>query len=559
MANTIRDELNDDYLTEAQKDLPVDNENLTAYKSLLRRRIDADAANPQKTDAGGYAQVDLRPDWYKTFLGARGYDKSAPPLQSKPAATVEAGLGFMGNAATDRAKQLQGSDRGTGHAVGLSNTGALLGLGSVLVGALSKKDSNDFDTQQARAVKDASALKKNSKTGLSTNELLGAANLEKTSLRNDQLWRRDAEKAAGAIADADLNSKNSRRAQVGAASSGMVAPETANELSAGQLKDNRTGFMQSQQQEHHDKRFDYERGQLENEKLGEEERSDLRRIDQEHREQYQHRLQSQVPGYRWQNDTPPQPAVVAQARDLATSREEMMNSAERLAKIQSKLEEMRGMAAAVGQNVDAFIGPQYSKDLLAEAKLVQSKMTTAARKLDQMGVPQQFELDLQNSLNPVAGSIGAYFRGTAPWTAIHDYYQRTGRNQLNKMGLFEENDEARPNNDPLAQPVEGQVRRYTRSGAAQAPVGAPASSLREPANAPAAGDTLPVARGAQPKVSAQPAPQQAADTFDAPGANDVMNGQWVITTGGGPSKPRQLTKKQYKMAIQAGYKVEQVK
>jgi hypothetical protein len=558
MANKIISYANEDEIySKARADAPENDPEREQIIADLKAQMNGQPVGG--VDGGGYAQVDLRPSWYKRFLSKNDYDISGPPTTSVGADIA----GAVGSAATEGAQQnvnqlarMPGARADqVARLQAKANSRGMLTAG---LGALLNKKSHDFDTQQKRAAVDSSTLNKRVKTGASINERLGYLNFDKTTKRNEELAQQKAIEEAKRIAEADKASPESIRSQVAAVGSGTVSPELANDLSKEELQKWRPAFQQTQAQEHGDQKFDRERDRLESEKLGDEERDDVRRQEAERREALNKRRENFIPGRAWANNTPPPPAVAAEARTLTSDRDEMMKGAERLAALQARLEEMNGMAAAVGQSVDAYIGDAESKQLLAEAKLIQAKMSTAARRMDNMGVPQQFELELQNSLNPVAGSIGAYFRGRAPWDAIKKYYDETGEAQLRVRGSFPSDDQSRPNEDPLAAPVEEGVRRYPRPPVRRANGSPPVTNVQVPVGAPAGTQSE---FGVQPGDSlggAQPVPPIPADARKAgtpspvagPQGDKPMGGMWIVNMPSGPTKPRPLTESQYKMLQQ---------
>lgn len=573
MANTYSSAYNDEYAKRAQDDLPEQDPFVQRAEAEMKARVE-DAAKQRaagtQPDQGGYTQVDLKPEWYKTFLKGNGYDKSAPPLQDHGWRAAEAVTGALGNAANERANALVGKDRLSGESVHTANMGALLGAGSALIGALSKGNSDDFDKQQARAVKDAEALKKNSKTGMSNNELMSFLNYKKTGLRNDELARQYADKAAGVIANANPNSIETRNARVGAVTSGTVAPEVADRLNAQQLKDNRTGFMQTQNQENHAQQFEHERNRLESEHMGEEERADLRRVDQEQRAKQQSLQENYIPGHRWAYDTPPAPAVADRARKFVDAQNLLVNGAQEMKRIQDALLEIgrqNGVRpeivgpAAFGQYIDKYLGEDGTKQLLARAQLLQKNMVTASREQDNLGVLQQFEKAMEDAVNPVAGTAGAFFRGSAPWDQMASLYTEYGKAKKKSLGLYEEGDDTRPTEDALMKPAEQQVRHFARPdatprqyptvrGEAQpsaapvnVPVGAPAGAAQPDASQPA-GDL-----GRAP-VPPMPADARKPSQGDFQGTDGPLNGTYTVSFNGQSSKPMRLTKAQYKALVQ---------
>lgn len=563
--------LNESYLEEAKKDLPSEDARVNGVRDRLYQMAGQATADPN--NLSGYSQVDLRPDWYKTFLTKNKVDQNGPPLVSTGGAVADAALqaGAAGAGANaERFARLPGAK--AGDIMNMQSKANAAGLLASGLGALINKKSNDFDTQQKRAVADSASLRKNQKTGLSFNDLLGLANYDKTLTRNEQIARRDVEKNAQALTEADPNSPESRSLQVALVKSGVAGPETVADTSKDDLKNTRTAIMQVQGQENKTNEFDYEQSQLEGRKLSEEERAELRRVQGERRDENVRRAQSVIPGHKWANNTPPSPVVQDRAREFVTSQHEIITAADELKNIQQRLAEIGEQAAragitspeAVGQYYDKYLGAPETKALLAKAQLLQQKMVTALRTEDHLGVLQQFEKAMEDAVNPTAGTIGAYFRGPAPWDALIEYERDYGRQKKKAYGLYEDGDpEWSAASDPHAQPAEQQVKRFARP-VAQRPHGG-GSPSRGQVEAPL-GQSAPNGYEVQPGDSLGNAPvppipadarQPAANPspVNGPQGDQAMPGMWVVEMPSGPSKPRQLTESQYKILQQKGLQV----
>jgi hypothetical protein len=169
-------------------------------------------------------------------------------------------------------------------------------------------------------------------------------------------------------------------------------------------------------------------------------------------------------------------------------------------------------------------------------------MSTAARRLDMMGVPQQFEIEIQNSLNPRAGTIGGLFAGNASWDAINDYYSVHGRERLNTLGYaYEGSPEATNAKTPeLDRPAETQVTRYAKP---------PQRSAKTGGAAPEYGQ---VGQGAAPAPGPAPAPMSGAGIKGT--AKDAI-GVFQIADG---SSPYYLTQAQYQKMVEK-YGADRVK
>ncbi len=553
----------------ARANAPQHDQDVGPIESLLKRKLRGESINGE--DAGGYSQVDLRPDWYKTFLTKNKYDQKGPPLTSTAGSVATAGLGAVAQGAqknADTFAQLPGAK--AGDIMNMQRKAGGAGLLSGALGVLLNKKSSDFDTQQGRAVKDASELHKNSKTGASANELQAYLNYDKTQVRNDQLAQRDAIRNAQVAVAADNTSPESRDQQAAGVASGIIKPDEANNLTAQQIKDHRTGFMQTQGQEHGDQKFDRERDRLEAEKLGEEERGELRRIETERRDQGERVRQNFIPQHQWANNTPPSPEVAKQARDFVASQNMLITSATELKEIQNRLAEVgrdaqrKGITspAAIGQYVDKYFGDEETQHLLARAQLLQKDMVTAMRSKDHLGVLQQFEKAMEEAVNPLAGTPSAFFRGSAPWDAIIDTETKYGRqHKKDAFGLYEEGDSELPVYDQ--RPAEESVRRFARPEVRRAagspgaqttnvPVGTPAGAQPDDGGfefEPQAQPTN-LGRAAVPPMPADARRQSTPSPVAGSEGARELNGMWTVTMPSGATKPRKLTESQYKMLQQ---------
>lgn len=554
--------LHEGYIDKAREPVIEESPEEKEVRAELMRSFREASGQPQ-VDAGGYSQVDLRPSWYKRFLSKNDYDIKGPPTTST---LTDVGTSVLGaaqqgaQASADKFAQLPGARaQDIMRMQNKANTAGVLGS---LLGAVGGKQSRDYDTQQARAVKDSSALRKNMKTGLSYNEKLGTANYLKNSQRNDELARKQAEENARKLTEADPNSPESRDTQKAAVTSGTVTPEQAAGMSQEQLERYRTALMQTENQRHGVERFDYEESVKQGNKLSEEERDQLRKVEGERRAEEARRQQAFVPGRRWANDNPPPDAVVAEARKLAAAQDDMIQSSAEMKRIQEQYEALRGKLAPLGQSVDAYLGPEENKRLLSRARLLHQKMQEAGRAIGLYGVPQQYEIELMNSVNPMAGSFSAFFRGPGPWDAQAEYYKTHGDEKLKtQFGLYGENDPDRPNDNRLARPAEESVTRFARPEVRR-PTVAPNQSSG-PAMQPSAELGQPVSGQAQnpdPQpgqhmidVTSGPVPPIPADARKPPAAPNKdrnVQGMFVITVNGQSSKPRKLTEEQMLKVIQ---------
>lgn len=572
MANKIISYANEDAIyTKARADAPEHDPDREQIREALKARLLGQ--DTTGVDGGGYAQVDLRPSWYKRFLAKNNYDISGPPTTGVGAdiagAVGEAAVAGAQNNVNQLARMPGARADQVARLQAKANSRGML---SGALGALLSKKSNDFDTQQKRAALDASTLNKRVKSGASNNELLGYLNYDKTQVRNDELAQQKAIEEARRIAEADKNSPESRRTQVAAVGSGVVSPEMANDLPKKELETWRPAFQQTQAQENKTNEFDYETSVQEGRKLSEEERTELRRVEEERRRMEQDRRQNFIPGHKWANNTPPSPDVAKQAREFTASQQRLIKSAEELKDIQNRLAVAGAEAqragvtspAAIGQYFDKYFGTEEVQNMLARAQLLQKDMVTAMRAKDHLGVLQQFEKAMEEAVNPMAGTLSAFFRGPSPWDAIIDTERRYGRDyKKQNFQLYEDDDpEWSAESDPLNKPAEDSVRRFERPtaprphtqtqrprGSVQAPLGQSAPTTDGEDYGVQPGDSL----GGTAPVPPMPAGARqpgAPAPVAGPQGDKPMAGMWVVEVNGKRSKPRPLTESQYKMLQQ---------
>lgn len=392
------------------------------------------------------------PDWYKVLAppknnGQLGADAAAAllsPLQAQARVSENTPLRTFKNKSRDASR------------------GAMAGGLSALLGNMFNKENIEFDRDTNAAAKQASMMRSVGgrgtggtsgdplsllRTADGSMRLEGGQNVaqdkinERTNARNPESEQSDRFRAAAAQAKLDTDDAQGRA------------------MTAEQLDKFKTPLAQRQAQVERGQEFDRQTDTNQANKLSYDENQQAQQIDKEKRTEEQRRAESKIPGIVWVNG-PPGPDAVKQVRALKGDREEMLRGSDRLQQIQGEVEKAHSLAGATGR-IDQYIGKDQQKKLLAEAKLIQSKMTTAARRMDNMGVPQQFELEIQDNLNPQAGSITAFFKGPAAWSAIGKYYDESGRARISDLGGgFEGETEAQPT--PQDIPTEQQIRRLPK-------------------------------------------------------------------------------------------------
>jgi hypothetical protein len=165
------------------------------------------------------------------------------------------------------------------------------------------------------------------------------------------------------------------------------------------------------------------------------------KLDDELRKEQQRRGESAVPEIEWNNNTPPPPKDVEEARQLYKDRtgfveriDRMRNIQERLVQVAHKYATDHNLPGGVEQAL-TMLGPlnQWTKimpeahDLVNEAGVLQTSIQNFIRSKDysNLGVMQKWE-DLKTKLMiPMAGSPTAFLRGDATWKAL--------RNDVDKM------------------------------------------------------------------------------------------------------------------------------
>ena len=479
--------LDEEYLQD--KGLPQASPHVTQLEDMYLNTL------TREGDPAKQAQLyDRRPDWYKQFAGS-----TAPPVNS---AVVDAG-----SAIADAASQAQAEKAAYYERAGFDPSAvmraqkkaSMLGIGGKLLDALGGKKSRDFDTQQARAAREAqmSTLgKAGGAGGLTPNEILGGLNYFKTKLRNDQLWQLNVDKAKRVFAEADKDSPESRDAQAVLVRAGLLKPEEAGQFSFTQAKEGKTALMQRESEDFHAQEFDRQSDRKEAEDLGKEERAQLAKVDEERRKEELTQRQAYIPGWKWANDTPPSVEEVVKVKQAVADRELMVSGSRELQQIQQELEDANGAAAAAGTTLLRVLGDDRSKELLSRAKRLTHEMNIAARRLGQMGVPQLFEQQMVQSVNPDAGDIGTYFKGAFDWKATEDFYTNEVKKQLNLRGAYEEGDESRPVSE--RKPAEQAIRTHAKPPVRRA--GQPASELQPVTTTPGQAAGLQSAAPAGPRA-----------------------------------------------------------
>ena len=418
------------------------------------------------------------------------------------------------------------------------------GIVSSLLGYFAGQPQAEFQTRQDAALKDAQMQKLASdRFNAGGNTALGLLNYDDRVRQHNAALAAAEAKAQLAAENDDAGSQRSARAREAARAAGLQVPDT---MSATDVTRMRTALMQSHHEDFQAGQYDIKHGNEVNDTLSKEERAQLARVQQEQREARERDSQFAIPGLVPISGRAPDPKSVNDAKILKGDTEEMAKGARELKEIQKQVQDANLMAGALGgYKYTKFATPQAQQALIQKAALIQAKMSTAARRLDMMGVPQQFEIDIQNSLNPRAGTLDGLFTGNASWDAIDSYYAAHGRERLLNLGYaYEGSPEAANAKTPeLDRPAEGQVTRYAKPAQRSAKTGAVV---------PAYGQ---VGQGATGNASAPgPAPAPMSGAGIKGTAKDAI-GVFQIADG---SSPYYLTQAQYNMMVQK-YGADRVK
>jgi hypothetical protein len=198
---------------------------------------------------------------------------------------------------------------------------------------------------------------------------------------------------------------------------------------------------------------------------------------------------------------------------------------------------------------------EKAQALKLEADAIQHDLMTQERgkARSNMGVPQQFELQLVKNLYPAAGDPMAWIRGDHPWDAMEKTIDRTTYNYLKKrgIGLKSKSDQEGAVFEPDAQPspVAPVVSARAHGGSTAAPMG---GELSLPPAVEAAVQAHEKGQAPLPKVNEvlhKPAPKLETAAPVAPAAAPA------ITVNDAQKAKVQAVVKQIEAAIAAGKKL----
>lgn len=134
--------------------------------------------------------------------------------------------------------------------------------------------------------------------------------------------------------------------------------------------------------------------------IGKEGRAVGRELSKEGREQERVAAQSTIPGWRQNPNVAPTKDTAADAREIVDALGEVEYAANELTKLHGEL----GKQAALGK-LNVVIGADDAAQKVARAQLLHQKLLASERKLQNMGVPQRYELEMLQSAEPQLTSL----------------------------------------------------------------------------------------------------------------------------------------------------------
>lgn len=520
----------------------------TARKQAMSELGQARGASTQ-TDA---QLVSAAPDWYKGLLGA-------PP---KPKSQVLGNLVGAGIAALP-----QGSD-GYWHGGYLRGTHGTPApdrtnhnpeyaqqkqmIGQAVAGAINNDPATEqYNSNLAAAGKQASLMKTLRDSRRDSNgQSVGAYN---ALLREKQLKDAEAGAAAKAAADKDSHSMDSaitHEARDAAVATGQISKEEADNMNAFQLQKWRVSLDKQTNRDFSGSEADRRLLNRNSVEIGKEGRVQTYEAAKENRQQQALDQQAAIPGRAVGtvvNGVPvhaPDKAAVERAKAIATSTDIISQNAREMKQIQAQLEQQKHAFAGATGLLEQWAGSPEAKSLLARAQVLQQATSTAQRELEHLGVLQQFEKQMVESVDPQAGSITGFFRGPGLWDAMSDYYQKEADLRLNKLGY------------PKAGDAGGQSGLAVDNPATAAPKfdAAPLTQYRRRGAQPTGDMSIPTADSSLPVAPVGPKiPLKAVDAaISAPGAKPRK----LVTPSGKPIEIP-LDDGAYQHMLQSGFKARE--
>jgi hypothetical protein len=259
-------------------------------------------------------------------------------------------------------------------------------------------------------------------------------------------------------------------------------------------------------------------------------------IMDERRKTGREQSQMQIPGM--QTVKPVTEQAYKESLPLMNAHRILVNGNHELADIQKKLELNKGILGGATGQFQQWLGSDEAKQLLARAQQLHTAKVNATRVLENFGVPQQFELELINSMNPQAGSLTGFFKGPANWDQAAKFADERLRGQLFDRGYVFP-DDARAYSKPEDAPVDSQVLKVDRNFTPYQPkIGAKPQTAGAAESVPTVSEKLPAA-----PVAPIAKPERAIN---------VPSGTYTVKTKSGWSSPRKLTAEQAAHLVESG-------
>lgn len=403
-------------------------------KDWLRQR---DALTGQVTTEGGGEKasrlISAAPEWYKG---------GAPPKGHQMWSDVMNTLGSA--AAAPAAQRLKDPNRLASAKQGDARKVALAGGMSTLFSNLFNQGKQNYDTQQAAALKEAQMMKTLPGGKTASQLKLDAINKQlqfahdEASLDSLQGQRNFNQGQVTALHDPNDPEAVTQRGILKTEFGIDLPPTTSREIV------NKTLAMLRAKKE-----AEYKGGQSEADAINKERQA---RIEADIKAQAnltenvikaeQKRNESAVPGMVWNNNTPPgETETIKDARQLYRDSQGFMNTLNRMRALQPVIEKaareyarkngfgdnIGGALAAMGPITrwTNLLGPE-AQAAANEAVILQTSIGNYFRgpNYSNLGVPQKWEELKTNTMIPLAGDPSAWLRGEQMWKALHDDVQR---------------------------------------------------------------------------------------------------------------------------------------
>jgi hypothetical protein len=504
----------------------------------LRAQVLGGVGAPSVSGSGNSRLMNAAPGWYTP---------SEPPKTRTTLGALAGGAGALAQGAQATAEsRAQDPYRSPQNKAKDQVNATKAGIASSLLGYFAGQPQAEFQNRQDTALKDAQMQK------LASDRFNAGGNTALGLLNYDDRVRQHNAGLAAAEAKAQLaremaDPSSERSVKMRAAARAAKLEGVTDDMSADDITKMRTALMQAHHEDHTASEFDRRSDRAQAETLSKEERGNAARIEQEKREASEREAQSAIPGLVPVSGRAPHPADVSAAKDLKTDLEELRDAAGRLQAIQKEVEDANRIAGVLGgYDGTKWAVPEKQQQLIAEANYQHLRMISAARKVDKLGVLQQFEKQMEEGVNPRVGTFNGYFTGKAQWGAIDKYYSQYAQKRMHDLGYaYEGTPEAANAKSPaLDRPTAEQVRTY------------PKPAIRD-----AKGNVQPnygeVSQGASGAATGPAAPRPAAPMSGAGIKGTAKDAIGVFQIADG-SSPYYLTQAQYQKMVEK-YGADRVK